>query len=93
VGTYHPINYKLKYFEVDDQESSVNEEVENSRNEALEHFFLAKGDPDHVAQALAGLISDLILFAQEDVLPDAQNPLSNEVTGCSQDNYEKDLLE
>src|SRR5688500_11662633 len=90
--TSYTINYKLKYFEIDDDKTDIYKEVKNSRNRSLEHFLLAKSNQQQIRQAFRLSVVDVCIFSKLDVPDDFSRPTEGKIACQAQDNNKSDLL-
>src|SRR5690606_22545875 len=92
VGSGQPVDDELKYFNIDDEESDVNEQMQQRRDRPLKHLFLPERNEQHVSPSLAGFIPDIVWFAQSYVVAHKGDPAVEEIAGGEQYNDESELF-
>jgi hypothetical protein len=92
VGTQQAIKHNFQHFQVDNQETHVNNQVHEPYKWPVEHFLLAKGDEQHGFQTRSGLIGAVFGPAQLNVPFDKADPFANEYPTCHQQQGKSELL-
>ena len=92
VGAGDAIDYDLDHFDVDHEESDIDDAVEHSRNGTFEHFLLAECDQHHIAEPFLPSVATADGRAEADAIHDVL-PLPFKVEeGGEQDGEENDIF-
>ena len=85
------IENKFKYFDVDDYESHINQQVKERRDWSGKHFLLAKSNKEQILPPL-GIGRQIGFFAELNILFDEKNSFSDKPPCSDEGKQKKELL-
>ena len=66
----YPVQYDLQYFDIDDNETGIDEEVHHGHEWIAEHFFLTESEEQDISPAYRPVIAEFLISSEFDIAAD-----------------------